>query len=139
MEFAAVGGRLVVEPAPHSFSFLFSLRSKLGGSNSDEAPSNRIAANSERERERYRVRLCAFASCHALPRPTSITLLFIRPVNKACYPRYALIGWKVDWHGFNHENARELATVECVGSIEEEKLPRRQKKKRKKKGWTRTR
>lgn len=41
----------------------------------------------------------------------SITLLFIRLINKACYPRYALIGWKVDWHGigdryFNHVRAR---------------------------------
>lgn len=70
----------------------------------DEALPNRIATNSEREREGGRGVSCPYpcpvpSSRHTFPRPISpsITLLFIRLINKACYPRYALIGWKVDW------------------------------------------
>lgn len=60
----------------------------------------------------------------------SITLLFIRLINKACYPRYALIGWKVDWHGigdryFNHVRAR---TRSCRNGEKERRKDRDKKR-----------
>lgn len=60
----------------------------------------------------------------------SITLLFIRLINKACYPRYALIRWKVDWHGigdryFNHVRAR---TRSCRDGEKERRKDRDKKR-----------
>lgn len=83
---------------------------------------------SERDAGIVSVSMSHASSC-TLSSP-SITLLFIRLINKACYPRYALIGWKVDWHGigdryFNHVRAR---TRSCRDGEKERRKDRDKKR-----------
>lgn len=119
----------MVEPV-HSvllFPFPSPVPNSVSVESSDEALPNRIAAKLERERRGYPCPVHA-SSC-TLSSP-SITLLFIRLINKACYPRYALIGWKVDWHGigdryFNHVRAR---TRSCRDGEKERRKDRDKKR-----------
>lgn len=129
----------MVEPVHSILLFLFPflrpppVPNSVSVESTDEALPNRIAANSEREREREDAGIASVSASRVFqlphfPTSASITLLFIRLINKACYPRYALIGWKVDWHGigdryFNHVRARTRENTSVTGSIEEEKLP----------------